>query len=75
MVGQRSNQLNYVPTRQIDDFLETLLDKAFAGFAHSAPFTQNAQASLFPAKPPVIPHRGVPRTGMEHVCRLQAILK
>ena len=37
VTGQRSNQLNYVPNRGINDLAQNLANKAFASFAYSAP--------------------------------------
>ncbi len=45
MAGQRSNQLNYVPTRQINNFAENLSGQGLCRFAYSAPFAQNARGS------------------------------
>ena len=36
VTGQRSNQLNYVPNRGINDLQQIVANKAFAGFAYSA---------------------------------------
>jgi hypothetical protein len=36
MTGQRSNQLNYVPNRGINDLAQNLANKAFARSAYSA---------------------------------------
>src|SRR5882724_8998082 len=38
VTGQRSNQLNYVPNRGINDLAQNLANKAFARFAYSARF-------------------------------------
>src|SRR5216683_1890660 len=38
VTGQRSNQLNYVPNRGINNLAQTLANKAFASFAYSARF-------------------------------------
>ena len=37
MLGQRSNQLNYVPTRQINEMRNRQCLCGFARFAYSAP--------------------------------------
>ena len=36
VTGQRSNQLNYVPSRGINDLAQNLANKGFARFAYSA---------------------------------------
>ena len=36
MTGQRSNQLNYVPNRGINNLAQIIANKAFARFAYSA---------------------------------------
>ena len=36
VTGQRSNQLNYVPNRGINDLPQSLANKTFARFAYSA---------------------------------------
>jgi hypothetical protein len=36
--GQRSNQLNYVPSRGINNLPENLANKTFGSFAYSALF-------------------------------------
>jgi hypothetical protein len=36
MTGQRSNQLNYVPNRGINNLAQNLANKAFARFAYGA---------------------------------------
>jgi hypothetical protein len=38
VTGQRSNQLNYVPNRGINNLAQNLANKAFARFAYSALF-------------------------------------
>src|SRR5947199_5124868 len=42
VTGQRSNQLNYVPSRGINDLAQNLANKGFASFAYSAPFASVA---------------------------------
>src|SRR6266849_5588824 len=42
VTGQRSNQLNYVPTRQTTTLPENLAGQGFASFAYSALFDANA---------------------------------
>jgi hypothetical protein len=38
MTGQRSNQLNYVPNRGINNLAQNLANKGFASFAYGALF-------------------------------------
>ena len=45
MVGQHSNQLNYVPTRQINDFAENLAGQSICRFCIERMFAQNTLAS------------------------------
>ncbi len=42
VTGQRSNQLNYVPNREINNLAYNLENKAFARFAYSALFASYA---------------------------------
>ena len=37
MTGQRSNQLNYVPTAKMNDLAQNPANDGVAGFAYSAP--------------------------------------
>jgi len=45
VTGQRSNQLNYVPTPEISHIAESRAGCGFAGFAYSAPFAALAANS------------------------------
>ena len=54
MAGQRSNQLNYVPTRQINDFAENLAGQGICKFCIECTVrTECPSKPLFLAKPPV----------------------
>ena len=58
--GQRSNQLNYVPTRQINKMRNNQYLCGFAQFAYRARFEQNDQNCSYiqtAHKPPVRNHR------------------
>jgi hypothetical protein len=54
MAGQRSNQLNYVPTRQINNFAENLAGQGICRFCIERTVrTECPSKPLFLAKPPV----------------------
>jgi hypothetical protein len=46
VTGQRSNQLNYVPNRGINNLAQNLANKAFARFAYGALAALDAVLSL-----------------------------
>jgi hypothetical protein len=61
VTGQRSNQLNYVPTRQINKMRNNQCLCGFAQIAYDVLFARNAQIAGIPVrtahKPPVRKHR------------------
>ena len=50
VTGQRSNQLNYVPNRGINNLAQNPANKAFARFAYSALFAWIAYSSSCPCQ-------------------------
>jgi hypothetical protein len=54
VTGQRSNQLNYVPTRQINEMRNNQCLCGYAQIAYRALFARNDQdCSLFLSEPPI----------------------
>jgi hypothetical protein len=54
MVGQRSNQLNYVPTRQINEMRNNQCLCGFAQVAYRALFARNdPELLVFLSEPPI----------------------